>query len=836
MRVQKISIVGSISVLCTLLLLSPDGVNKNVLPATNVLDSVVCKDIYRAMNEIRFMENRGQYPAEVLYSARLANGNVFFCRDSVIFHLRFRTKDNPTSTKVHVVNTAGFSRKRMHEPDAMDSSESHVITIRYTGSQRGSAPKGLSERTERVNIFEGSDPSSWIRDISTFDTLLYKEIYPGIDLYFFDGGNQLKYEFRVQPFHSYQDIEVQYSGIDSLCVNSSGDAVAMIGSQSFIEKAPVVFQETESGKHFCDASFTRSDHNNLSYQINNYKESHALIIDPVFSTYFGGSLSDGFSGIFKSEDGVIYLYGNTYSSDFPVTPNSYQNSFTGDYKGFIIAFQEESWRILFSTFFGGNKRDGITNMEINNCGNIIIAGNTTSTDLPLSEHAIQKKLAGYQDCFIAMLDSTCSSLLYSTYIGGEDFETLFDLTTDVVGDIYLTGLTDSRNFPRTVGAYQTQYGGGEDDVFVTKLSADGTRYLFSTFLGGNSYDEAYCIRVDSSCNIYVVGLTSSYNFPVSADAIQKENKWSDEGFIAIFDSSGTILKYSTYFGGSSADLIETVIFDNEGNLIFNGKTMSTDLPVTPDAFQPTKSGPESFSSDFFIAKYSPFQNRLLWCTYLGGTLSEQSWSSTALISDHILIAGETKSLDYPLVSPMQSENNGKVDIVLSILESNARHLLFSTYFGGNDWDHMNDVLIAKSYLYFVGFTQSSNYPISTLSIQDSLKGNSDGILTIIDLNKVITNVGREHVEAYPRKFFISNYPNPFSSSGTTISYEIATASPVSLSVFNSAGQMIHKREWPRLAVGKHVYQYHGNGIPPGVYFYTLQIGKEQTTRKMVKVE
>lgn len=835
MRVQKISIVGSISVLCTLLLLSPDGVNKNVLPGTNVLDSVICKDIYRAMNEIRFMENRGQYPAEVLYSARLANGNVFFCRDSVVFHLRFKKQQEPAATKTPGITEAGFSRKWPQKAIPTDSSESHLITLLYPGSHKGSAPQGIKERIERVNYFQGKDPRSWLKDISTFDTLMYKEIYPGIDLYFFDGGGRLKYEFRVQSFASYQDIRVRYTGIDSLSINETGDAVAHLGSASLVENAPVAYQRTSDGIRDCKPAFT-SISGCIAYNMAEYNPSMELIIDPVYSTLFGGNDLDVINSMFVMPDGNVYVAGGTKSSDFPVITNSYNSVFQGDLDCYITVFNPDSGRILASTFLGGSNTEVIRRMRMNGNGQLIVSGSTYSADFPSTAGALQKQLLGSQDCFVAILDSNCKSLLYSTFIGNTGFETLFDMTLDSAGNIYITGLTDSWNFPRTAGAYQTQYGGGEDDVFVTKLSADGTRYLFSTLLGGNSYDEAYCILVDSSFNVYVAGLTSSYNFPVTANAIQVKNKWSDEGFFAVFDSSGKKLKYSTYFGGNSADLIETVILDESGNILMNGKTMSTDMPVTAGVFQPTKAVPDNFFDvDFFLAKYSPSENRIMWCTYLGGTMWEGSYSFITMVGNNILLLGESSSVDYPLVTPLQSHNRGMIDIVMTLVGENANHLLFSTYFGGNKWDGVNTSYLKSSLLYIAGYTRSIDYPITPNNIQDSLNGEADAVITIFDLKTMITII-EEMDETSVLIPLLSNYPNPFSSSGTTISYEITMSSPVTLSVFNSNGQMIDKREWPRLAVGKHVYQYHGNGIPPGVYFYTLQIGKEQITRKMVKVE
>lgn len=792
-------------------------------------DQAIPDDIYKSFNAVRFVSNEGQNSQDVLFSAKLDCGTVFFCIDSVVFQIQ--TPGNaPLQTEF------GFSRKN-EERRTRTTNNTRAFSIRYPNSRDNVEPIGVGQRSERVNFFHGNDPKDWIVCVPTFDSLIYHEIYPGIDLIFYDSGGRLKYEFHVKPHISHKIIRVEYCGIASLSIDENSNILASLDDGfSFVERAPISFQPSAAGRTPVSISFDLLSKTRFCYTVAERDDERPLIIDPLlYSTYIGGSDLEGISSVRLGLNGYLYLAGGTTSHDFPTTGDAISTNSSGDWDAFIVIFDANTNTIQYSTYFGGNAYDFISKMEIDATGDMIVAGTTRSANFPVTDGSVQKNYPGGWVGFVTKLDSTCTRLLFSTYIGGSGYDELFDMTVGRDGDIYLTGLTDSRNFPISPGAYQRWYAGGEDDVFLTKLASDGSRILFSTFLGGDSFDEAYCVRVDSLKNVYIGGLTSSYNFPVTPDAIQRVNKWSDEGFFIIFDSTGSTLKYSTYFGGDNADLIETLFIDDDGNIVFNGKSSSLDLPVTPGVIQPNRAAPPTtFDVDFFLGKYSPSENKLLWCTYLGGTRSEESWSMVKQVSKNIILFGETRSTDYPVKREFQQSNAGDVDIVITIIDQNAENILFSTYFGGYSDDRIIGSSIQEKKLFITGFTYSIDFPITSLVIQDSLNGDNDGFLAIFDLEGLISSVDRKDA-AQPKIVLLGNDPNPYST-WTSLHYNAPGGDDLKFSIFSIKGELIEHRKLGRLPAGKHTHHFNGIGLPTGVYFYTISSKEASVTGKMVKVE
>ncbi|MFX0093682.1 MAG: SBBP repeat-containing protein [Candidatus Hodarchaeota archaeon] len=247
----------------------------------------------------------------------------------------------------------------------------------------------------------------------------------------------------------------------------------------------------------------------------------------VFSTYLGGSGEDGASGIAVDSAGDSYITGRTYSTDFPVTSNAYQNTYRGGYgDGFVTKLNATGNGLVFSTYLGGSDYEKGRGIAVDITGNTYITGLTYSSDFPV-QHAYQNTFGGYQDAFVTKLNGTGTGLAFSTYLGGSDNEYGYDIAVDAAGNSYITGSTDSDDFPVTSNAYQSAKNGG-DDAFVTKLSSKGNKLSFSTYLGGSSSDEASGITVDADGNICITGHTYSMDFPVTANAYQSTyREWGD---------------------------------------------------------------------------------------------------------------------------------------------------------------------------------------------------------------------------------------------------------------------------------------------------------------------
>jgi hypothetical protein len=339
-----------------------------------------------------------------------------------------------------------------------------------------------------------------------------------------------------------------------------------------------------------------------------------------YSTFLGGSVQDSPGSIALDVSGNAYITGGTSSTDFPTTPGSFQaTSTTGG--AFVTKLNPQGSALVYSTYLGSNTADG--KIVVSSAGNAYVAGDTQSPTFPTTPGAVATSCnkcgpgtdaVGHPltDLYVAELNNSGSALIYSTFVGGSDADFASGVALDPSGNVYVTGETYSNDFPTTPGAFQTTCGGGScsgqlADVFVFKLNPTGSALLYSTLVGGSSYDSAGGITLDGSGDVYLGGQTLSQDFPVTNGAFQTQcNKctltnYSGDAFILEMNPSGTSLLYSTYMGGSGEDYASSIALDSVGDIYVAGGAYSTDFPTTPGSFQPTSSGSPGGA---FVAKFA----------------------------------------------------------------------------------------------------------------------------------------------------------------------------------------------------------------------------------------
>lgn len=322
----------------------------------------------------------------------------------------------------------------------------------------------------------------------------------------------------------------------------------------------------------------------------------------LWCTYLGGCWPRG--GLTLDEQGNVYVVGGTDSPDFPTTPGVFQRDLKGR-DAIILKLKPDGSGLVWSTLLGGSDWDGLMGVRVDRQGDVYVAGHTRSADFPVTAGAPQPTIGGESDSFFAKFSSDASKLLYSTYLGGSGNE-FAEHQPLLAGDgalrsptssILLTGVTASPDFPTTEGAFQRSLQ-GETDGFLTKLSADGERFIFSTLLGGSGGEFFLMPTLDAEGNILIVGSTTSPDFPVTPDALQREyGGGKGDGVLAVLSPDGSELVYASYLGGSGNDLIRSVALGPNrrarrpnGEVYLVGGTSSKDFPVTPDAFQTTLPG------------------------------------------------------------------------------------------------------------------------------------------------------------------------------------------------------------------------------------------------------
>jgi hypothetical protein len=328
----------------------------------------------------------------------------------------------------------------------------------------------------------------------------------------------------------------------------------------------------------------------------------------VYSSFLGGSAIEIAGEIAVDGSGNAYVTGGTGSSDFPTTVDAFDTTWNnGD--AFVTKFNDSGSALLYSTFLGGSGGENGLELTLDSSGNIYIAGLTQSPDFPTTPGAFDTTNNNAStDIFITKLNAAGSALLYSTYLGGNNLEVIRGSAVDSSGNIYLTGYTDSSDFPTTAGAFDTTYNGGIFtiyDGFVSKLNASGSVLVYSTYLGGSSDDYGYGIALDNAGNAYITGLTYSSNFPVTLNAFDTTHNGGMDGFISKLNANGSGLLYSTFLGGSADDAGWDIVVDKAGIAYISGYTQSSEFPTTSGAYDTTFNVSTSLIADVFVTKLVP---------------------------------------------------------------------------------------------------------------------------------------------------------------------------------------------------------------------------------------
>ncbi|MHB8747788.1 MAG: SBBP repeat-containing protein, partial [Aggregatilineales bacterium] len=364
----------------------------------------------------------------------------------------------------------------------------------------------------------------------------------------------------------------------------------------------------------------------------------------VYSTYLGGSGLEKANAIAVDASGNAYVAGYTYSPDFPTTTGAFQTTNGGGNcsvyncgDAFLTKLNPTGTGLIYSTYLGGTGFDEASGVGFDLGGGAYVAGLTMSSNFPTTSGAAQKTFGGgADDAFVAKFNANGSALIYSTYLGGTGNDAANAIAVDgLTGNVYVTGLT-SGSFP-IIGAYQSTYGGGTNDAFVTKLNPAGSAFVYSTYLGGGGNDSGNAIVEDSSGDVYLAGETVSPNFPVTAGAFQITFGGGTNGFVTKLNAAGSGATYSTYLGGNSDTQATDLAIDSSGNAYVTGLTSGA-LPITSQASQIALGGG---GSDGFVVRLNTAGSALTYSTYLGGSGLDFAWGIALDTSNNVYVVGQT---------------------------------------------------------------------------------------------------------------------------------------------------------------------------------------------------
>ncbi len=659
-----------------------------------------------AGTKVSWVKNSGQWADEILYVAHTFTGNIII---------------NKAQEIVYAL--------------PVDSISGYVIKERFVGKTKKHSPKipsGEKKNATHFNYFIGNDKSSWQTNVPAYELLNLGETWIGVDLKLKAHNNNIEKLFYVKPNINPSSIQIAVDGAEQLKVSKNGNLVVFTPAGKLFYSAPVAYQWIDGKKHFAKAAYkiNKAGKNTYSFLVEEYDPNYELIIDPLLaSTFMGDGGNDWGNAITVDESGNVFITGYSWSDNFPTTAGSYEGTFNGVKDAYVSKFTNDLSTLLVSTFIGGSSWDNGLSITVESTGDVIVSGATGSSNFPIAGNAYDNTYnGGSNDVFVCKLDNDLSSIIVSTFIGGNDDDYGYDLTLDNTGNIFVTGRTESTDYP-AIGGFDIDFNGGFEDVFVSKLNNGLSALLASTYIGGSTDEGADAIITDDAGNVFISGFTYSDDFPTAGMPFDSTHNGSGDIYIAKFNNDLSVLSSATFIGGSNFEESHAIAMDSAQNVFIAGYTGSSEYPSTPGVYDNAFNG----NHDAIITKINNNLSEILASTFIGGADDDDCYGLVIEGAENVFITGISFSTDYPVTgNAFDDTHNGDRDIFVSRFSFDLSELLESTYLGGVDNDWALDLTIDDAGSVFVGGgTYSDDFPIQGSPYDDSFNGGEDVIIAKI---------------------------------------------------------------------------------------------------------
>jgi Bacterial Ig-like domain (group 3)/Beta-propeller repeat/Chitobiase/beta-hexosaminidase C-terminal domain len=541
-----------------------------------------------------------------------------------------------------------------------------LLRMRLLGANENAPISGEEQLPGIVNYIRSNDPAKWHTKVPTFKQVKYSGVYAGTDLVYYGSNGRLEFDFELAPEADISAIRLRFDGASRLRLDDDGNLVAVASGGPVELHKPEIYQLASNGaRSSIPGDFVVSRRGTVGFRVGKYDRSRPLVIDPIltYSTYFG---NDSYSNTIAVDPAGEVFVAGVAPVGMPATPGAFQS------------------------------------------------GPTSQSNSAISP-------------YIAKLNSSGTALVYCTYLSGSHDDDIFSMTLDANGDAYLSGQTNSQDFPTTPGALQTvnkaTSSGGT--AFISVLNSTGSGLIYSTFLGGSTGSGGGTILLDELGNIYELGSTEDTDFPTTPGAFQpkapaKFKAGLGTGFVAKINPAGTALIYSTYLGGSGDDDVSSMVIDASGNAYIGGTTSSTDFPTTAGAFQPNLVAVGWYSA--FVTKLNPAGSALVFSTYLSGTLASYMGTIAVDTSGSVYAVGSTAARDFPVTpgvfQPTLVPNS--TSAFVTKFKPDGSGLVYSTFLGGSTnglggagEDYGTGVLVdGEGDAFAIGNTRSLDFPVT----------------------------------------------------------------------------------------------------------------------------
>ena len=682
---------------------------------STIATNVVATGVSLSELPVDFIENRGQWDPEVVFAARNGTASAAFERDGI----------------------------------QLDLGSGEPVGLAFEGAAATASVAGEAKRSGVYNFVLGNDPAGWHSDVPSYSSVLYRDLYDGIDVRVRQAGTNLEYDVMVDPGSSLEQFVIRADSTSAASIDADGSLVLLTDAGPLLHAPPVAWDVLPGGdRHPLESEFRLLGDNRFGFAVTGHDASLPLVVDPgiEWSTYLGGSGDEALGGMVRVTDGTgdviiggwtrspelppigsvraagtvfvarlsgsgnalkyatffggsnvhtvqdvavdaagnALVVGDTNSKDFPTTPGAFDSTPPGDpafpldfgeYDGYVIRFNATGGGPLLATYLGGDRLTGqdlVSRAGYDPAGNPIVAGFTSSTGFPTTAGAYDRTMSG-GDIFVTRLSPDGRQVTYSSFLGGDGQESVFDMVVGTDGAVNLTGQTfvpdNGALFPTTPGAFDTTAGalGSRDrEAFVARLQPDGAGAAdlrYSTLLGGNQYIEAgNGIALDPADPTIITasGFTRSGDFPTTPGALLRTHFAPIDttmGWVARFRTpatgGGTVL-WSTLYGAPGNQTADDVVVDATGAAIIVGATNVNNPPTTAGAFDRI---PEDFTAeaatpgDAYVTKLSADGSQILYSTLLGsGTGADVALEVVHAGGNSVVVAGITMSTDFPVTT------------------------------------------------------------------------------------------------------------------------------------------------------------------------------------------
>ncbi|EGV15882.1 DUF7948 domain-containing protein [Thiocapsa marina] len=658
-------------------------------------DQVTLKANYGRL-PLHFEANQGQSAEEVKFLARGPGYGLFLTEGELVMSLRRGTPDGTPASRRESERHFPLHAAARKRPDSASANEAAqrtavetqppvqtLLRLGFEGANVAPRIAGLEPLGGHSNYLLGNDPGKWRTAIPHYGRVKVSQLYPGIDLVLYGNPQHLEYDFLVAPGADPGQIRLSLRGAEGLRINDRGDLVLTVPGGEIVQKAPSIYQEIEGERK------------------------------PVAGGY---RLLSADSGKLGGD-----VTGASKLAFVPDTPARI---------GFHLAAYDPNEPLVidpvlaYSTYLGGSDwMEYGEEIAVDDAGDAYVTGYTFSADFP-AVNAVYPHSSGSTDVFLVKLNATGETLVFSTYIGGNDFDFGADVAIDSAGNAYLTGHTRSPDFPTFNALYPKL--AGEDDAFVFKLNAAGDSVIYSTYLGGGRWDEGAAITADDAGNAYVTGNTSSWEFPTVNAFDPNLSGWRN-AFVTKLTAAGDALAYSTHLGGSDGDSGWGIAVDLAGSAYVTGITHSEDFP-TVNALYPSLTG----NYDVFLFKFNPAGNAGHYSTFLGGSDYDDVYGIAVDGAGNAYVTGLTESSDFPTVNALYPIHLGKYDAFLFKLNATGDSIIYSTYLGGREDDAGYGIALdGAGNAYVAGATFSSDFPTVDAPYPNPL-GDADAFVLMLN--------------------------------------------------------------------------------------------------------